>query len=298
MASQRPATTNQMMLPMVEGAPASRRDDGLAAEGPQRVGGDPEGRDAERDRDDEDEADEPGDDVAERHPEAGEHQPDDVEEGRHLQQCAAGRASRRQRVVPRARTPGRVGRGDPAHRADESGGTSHTHYRCRVSDETRRPASPRPRPRPSSRVPTFADLGLGDAVLQGRCATSATRTPRPSRPQTIPPLLAGHDLVGLAQTGTGKTAAFALPILDRLDLRQKSAAGARARADPRARAPGLRGLPEVRLPHQGRARAARLRRPGLRRPAQRAAPRRPHRRRHPRPDHGPPREGHPRPHAS
>ena len=39
--------------------------------------------------------------------------------------------------------------------------------------------------------------------------------------ETIPPLLAGRDLVGLAQTGTGKTAAFALPILDRLDISQK-----------------------------------------------------------------------------
>ena len=37
-----------------------------------------------------------------------------------------------------------------------------------------------------------------------------------------PPLLAGRDVVGLAQTGTGKTAAFALPILSRLDVRQKS----------------------------------------------------------------------------
>ena len=46
----------------------------------------------------------------------------------------------------------------------------------------------------------------------------------PSRIQaeTIPPLLAGQDVVGLAQTGTGKTAAFALPILDRLDLKQKT----------------------------------------------------------------------------
>ncbi len=46
----------------------------------------------------------------------------------------------------------------------------------------------------------------------------------PSRVQaaTIPPLLAGRDVVGVAQTGTGKTAAFALPILSRLDLSQKS----------------------------------------------------------------------------
>ncbi|WP_295140970.1 DEAD/DEAH box helicase, partial [Saccharopolyspora sp.] len=42
--------------------------------------------------------------------------------------------------------------------------------------------------------------------------------PSPIQAQTIPPLLDGHDVMGLAQTGTGKTAAFALPILSRIDL--------------------------------------------------------------------------------
>ena len=45
--------------------------------------------------------------------------------------------------------------------------------------------------------------------------------PSPIQAATIPPLLDGRDVVGLAQTGTGKTAAFALPILSRLDLSQK-----------------------------------------------------------------------------
>ena len=47
-------------------------------------------------------------------------------------------------------------------------------------------------------------------------------TPSAIQAATIPPLLAGRDVVGLAQTGTGKTAAFALPILTRLDLAQKT----------------------------------------------------------------------------
>ena len=47
-------------------------------------------------------------------------------------------------------------------------------------------------------------------------------SPSPIQAATIPPLLEGRDVVGLAQTGTGKTAAFALPILSRLDLSQKS----------------------------------------------------------------------------
>ncbi len=46
-------------------------------------------------------------------------------------------------------------------------------------------------------------------------------TPSPIQAQTIPLMLEGRDLVGQAQTGTGKTAAFALPILSRLDLKQK-----------------------------------------------------------------------------
>ncbi|MDO9456216.1 DEAD/DEAH box helicase [Nocardioides sp.] len=69
--------------------------------------------------------------------------------------------------------------------------------------------------------PTFADLGLGDAVLKA-LKDVGYESPSTIQAETIPPLLAGRDLVGLAQTGTGKTAAFALPILDRLDVRQKS----------------------------------------------------------------------------
>ena len=68
---------------------------------------------------------------------------------------------------------------------------------------------------------TFADLGLGSATLKA-LADVGYESPSTIQARTIPPLLAGHDLVGLAQTGTGKTAAFALPILDNLDLRQKT----------------------------------------------------------------------------
>jgi ATP-dependent RNA helicase DeaD len=68
---------------------------------------------------------------------------------------------------------------------------------------------------------TFADLGLGTAVLKS-LREVGYESPSTIQAQTIPPLLAGHDLVGLAQTGTGKTAAFALPILERLDTSQKS----------------------------------------------------------------------------
>ena len=63
---------------------------------------------------------------------------------------------------------------------------------------------------------TFADLGLSEALL-ATLAEVGYETPSPIQAATIPPLLEGRDLLGQAQTGTGKTAAFALPILARLD---------------------------------------------------------------------------------
>jgi ATP-dependent RNA helicase DeaD len=68
---------------------------------------------------------------------------------------------------------------------------------------------------------TFADLGLDDLVLQA-LREVGYESPSPIQAATIPPLLEGRHVVGLAQTGTGKTAAFALPILSQLDVRQKA----------------------------------------------------------------------------
>ena len=69
-------------------------------------------------------------------------------------------------------------------------------------------------------VQSFADLGLAGPVLSA-VASVGYEAPSPIQAATIPPMMAGRDVVGLAQTGTGKTAAFALPILSRLDLSQK-----------------------------------------------------------------------------
>lgn len=66
----------------------------------------------------------------------------------------------------------------------------------------------------------FSDLGLSRPILKA-LREVGYETPSPIQAVTIPPLLGGQDVVGLAQTGTGKTAAFALPILDRLDMSQK-----------------------------------------------------------------------------
>ena len=62
---------------------------------------------------------------------------------------------------------------------------------------------------------TFDELGLSEKVLAAVQA-SGYNTPTPIQAQAIPPALQGKDILGIAQTGTGKTAAFALPILDRL----------------------------------------------------------------------------------
>jgi ATP-dependent RNA helicase DeaD len=64
---------------------------------------------------------------------------------------------------------------------------------------------------------TFRDLGLGEPLLRA-LAEVGYESPSPIQSATIPALLSGADLLGQAQTGTGKTAAFALPALERLDL--------------------------------------------------------------------------------
>ncbi len=68
----------------------------------------------------------------------------------------------------------------------------------------------------------FSDLGLDEALLKAVAAEGYT-TPTPIQAQAIRPILEGRDLLGIAQTGTGKTAAFALPILHRLAASRKPA---------------------------------------------------------------------------
>jgi len=76
-------------------------------------------------------------------------------------------------------------------------------------------AAPAAEPAAPERV-TFADLGLAPEVLRAVTAVGY-ETPSAIQEATIPVLLSGRDVVGLAQTGTGKTAAFALPILSRIE---------------------------------------------------------------------------------
>ncbi len=64
-------------------------------------------------------------------------------------------------------------------------------------------------------VPSFADLGLHESVLSAVTAAGYS-SPTPIQRDAIPVIMRGRDVMGLAQTGTGKTAAFTLPLVDRL----------------------------------------------------------------------------------
>ena len=70
---------------------------------------------------------------------------------------------------------------------------------------------------PSSAPLLFADLGLSAPVMAAVTAVGY-ESPSPIQAATIPAMLAGRDVLGTAQTGTGKTAAFALPVLSNIDL--------------------------------------------------------------------------------
>jgi hypothetical protein len=70
-------------------------------------------------------------------------------------------------------------------------------------------------------IPSFSDLNIPAPIVKAS-RTSATKTPSPIQAATIPLLMEGRDVLGQAQTGTGKTAAFALPVLARIDTKQSA----------------------------------------------------------------------------
>ena len=131
--------------------------------------------------------------------------------------------------------------------------------------------------------------GAGDAVpsrcfVQGaRPLESCSQTldelgyeePTPIQAQAIPELLGGHDVIGQAQTGSGKTAAFGLPLLDYIDPSERGDAGDRAHPDPRALHPGDAGDARLRRAPRRRRGRRRLRRRADPRAAGPPAPRQP-----------------------
>lgn len=70
-------------------------------------------------------------------------------------------------------------------------------------------------------LPSFNELGLSPAVLEA-LDSIGYETPSPIQAEMIPYVMEGRDVLGQAQTGTGKTAAFALPILSKIDLKVKT----------------------------------------------------------------------------
>ena len=78
-----------------------------------------------------------------------------------------------------------------------------------------------PEPDGTSADLNFADLQLHPSVLRA-VSDVGYETPSPIQAATIPAMMAGSDVVGLAQTGTGKTAAFATPILSKIDTANKT----------------------------------------------------------------------------
>ncbi|HEV2798977.1 MAG TPA: DEAD/DEAH box helicase [Pyrinomonadaceae bacterium] len=66
----------------------------------------------------------------------------------------------------------------------------------------------------------FSELGLDDALVRA-CESLGYTEPTPIQQQAIPVVLTGRDLIGCAETGTGKTAAFLLPILQRMSLKTR-----------------------------------------------------------------------------
>ena len=90
-----------------------------------------------------------------------------------------------------------------------------------TSPDPRSPASRSLDSQSDSETITFADLGLSERVLRA-LADVGYENPSPIQAATIPALMAGRHVVGLAQTGTGKTAAFAAPILSQIDLSQRT----------------------------------------------------------------------------
>ena len=91
-------------------------------------------------------------------------------------------------------------------------------------------SGPQPTSEPASSTSTFADLGLTPELLRAVVAQEYTE-PTPVQAQSIPIVLSGRDLLAGAQTGTGKTAAFVLPILQLLNA---------SRPAPRPQTPGQR----------------------------------------------------------
>jgi ATP-dependent RNA helicase RhlE len=94
--------------------------------------------------------------------------------------------------------------------------------RLKIPLPLRRISGSRPCPRKDQQLTDFSRLGLAAPLLHALTKQGYSH-PTPIQAQAIPPIMAGRDLIGIAQTGTGKTAAFALPILHYLATHRRAA---------------------------------------------------------------------------
>ena len=85
---------------------------------------------------------------------------------------------------------------------------------------------------------TFADLGLSAPVLEA-LEDVGYESPSPIQEQAIPELLQGRDVIGQAQTGTGKTAAFSLPLLHKMLDHENASASRRGCERPSSAKVGM-----------------------------------------------------------
>ena len=97
---------------------------------------------------------------------------------------------------------------------------SNSEVQAGASDADAAPESPATEVTTPTADSGFRALGLSGALIKA-VESSGYSTPTPIQAQAIPLILEGRDVLGQAQTGTGKTAAFALPLLDRIDLFKK-----------------------------------------------------------------------------
>ena len=141
-------------------------------------------------------------------------------------------------------------------------------------------------PRPESGQTSFKDLGLSEGLLQTLDELGYAE-PTPIQAQAIPELLDGHDVIGQAQTGSGKTAAFGLPMLEYIDPENEETQAIVLTPTRELCIQVTQALRAYAEHLEGVERGRRLRRRADPRAAVAAAPRRPGRRRDRRPDDGP-----------
>src|SRR5215212_9391264 len=90
-----------------------------------------------------------------------------------------------------------------------------------TADAATEPDAALPHAAESDDGPTFEQLGLNSALLKS-IKDVGYEAPTPIQIEVLPALLAGQDVIAQAQTGSGKTAAFGLPIIEAIDPKQRS----------------------------------------------------------------------------